>query len=159
MKNHVLHDKVVVSDMRELIDAWLFDGGRETYNEYKALSGGGRMLALMTIDSFRDYAEIKVGEKEFFLCHGGINNYDENKPLSEYQTADFVFTREDYSKPKFNKKNKYLVTGHTPTAAIEGAAEGKIFKSHDHIAIDCGAVFGFGLGCLCLDTLEEFYVT
>ena len=29
---------------------------------------------------------------------------------------------------------------------------------NNHIAIDCGAVFNFGLGCLRLDDMKEFYV-
>ena len=147
-----------LEDMRYLIDMWKMDGGTATYNEYKKLSPEERNLALMTIDGFRNYAEVKVGEREFVLCHGGIRDYSEDRPLSDYTVEDIAFYREDYSKPKFAKRGKYLITGHTPTAAIEGAEEGKIYKNHDHIAIDCGAVFGYGLGCLCLDTMEEYYV-
>ena len=147
-----------LEDMRYLIDIWKMDGGTATYNEYKKLSLEERKLALMTIDAFRNYAEVKVGEREFVLCHGGIRYYSEDRPLSDYTVEDIAFYREDYSKPKFAKRGKYLITGHTPTAAIEGAEEGKIYKTHDHIAIDCGAVFGYGLGCICLDTMEEFYV-
>jgi len=144
--------------MRYLIDMWKMDGGMSTYNEYKKLSPEERKLALMTIDGFRNYAEVKIGEREFVLCHGGIRDYCEDRPLADYTIEDLAFFREDYSKPKFAKRGKYLITGHTPTAAIEGATKGKIYKNHDHIAIDCGAVFGYGLGCLCLDTMEEFYV-
>ena len=147
-----------LEDMRYLIDMWKMDGGMSTYNEYKKLSPEERKLALMTIDGFRNYAEVKIGERAFVLCHGGIRDYSENRPLADYTIEDLAFFREDYSKPKFAKCGKYLITGHTPTAAIEGATEGKTYKNYDHIAIDCGAVFGYGLGCLCLDTMEEFYV-
>jgi serine/threonine protein phosphatase 1 len=147
-----------LEDMRYLIDMWKMDGGTATYNEYKKLSPEERKLALMTIDGFRNYAEVKIGEREFVLCHGGVRDYSEDRPLADYTIEDLAFFREDYSKSKFAKRGKYLITGHTPTAAIEGATEGKIYKNHDHIAIDCGAVFGYGLGCLCLDTMEEFYV-
>lgn len=27
-----------------------------------------------------------------------------------------------------------------------------------HISIDCGCAYGGRLGCICLDTMEEFYV-
>jgi serine/threonine protein phosphatase 1 len=144
--------------MRHLIDIWKLDGGMTTYNEYKRLSPEDRKLALLTIDGFRNCAEVKVGDREFILCHGGIREYSEDRPLSDYTIEDFAFFREDYGKPKFAKRGKYLVTGHTPTATIKGATEGKIYKNHDHIAIDCGAVFECGLGCLCLDTMEEYYV-
>ncbi len=35
---------------------------------------------------------------------------------------------------------------------------GEIYKCDNHIAMDCGAVFDKPLGCICLDTLEEYYV-
>ena len=145
--------------LKSLIDGWLAEGGHSTYREFKGLSPKEQKLALMTLDSLRNYAEVRVGDKEFVLCHGGISGYERGSSLCDYTTEDFIFIREDLSRRKFNKKGKFLVTGHTPTAAIEGARDGKIYKNLDHIAIDCGAVFGLGLGCLCLDTMEEFYVS
>lgn len=141
-----------------LVNDWLADGGYPTYREFNGLSSKEKKLALMTLDSLRTYVEVKVGEREFVLCHAGIKGYSEGRPLCEYDTEKFIVTREDYGRRKFNKKGKYLVTGHTPTAAIYGAKDGRIYKNLDHIAIDCGAVFGLGLGCLCLDSMEEFYV-
>ena len=147
-----------MEDMRYLIDSWKLDGGTATYNEYKNLSENEQIIALMTMDSFRHFAEVIIGEREFVLCHGGIRDYSDKRPLFDYMIEDLAFYREDYSKSKFAKRGKYLITGHTPTAAIDGAEEGKIYKNKDHIAIDCGAVFGYGLGCICLDTMEEFYI-
>ena len=147
-----------LEDMRYLIDMWKMDGGTATYNEYKKLSLEKRKVALMTIDGFRNYAEVKIGEREFVLVHGGIPEYNAGMALYEYKIDDLVFTREDYGRAKFGVQGKYLVTGHTPTATIEGAIEGRIYKNHDHIAIDCGAAYGYGLGCLCLNTLMEYYV-
>ena len=51
-----------------------------------------------------------------------------------------------------------IVTGHTPTGFIDPENTGQIWKGNNHIAIDCGAVFGNPLGCICLDTMEEIYV-
>ena len=110
------------------------------------------------MDGFRNFASVRVGDREFVLCHGGISNYSKDRPLSDYVIEELAFTREDYSKYKFNTPGKFLVTGHTPTAAIDGAEEGRIYKKCDHIAIDCGAAYGYGLGCICLDTMQEFYV-
>ena len=41
---------------------------------------------------------------------------------------------------------------------IDENFSGKIWKRNNHIAVDCGAGFGKPLGCICLDTMEEFYV-
>jgi hypothetical protein len=55
--------------------------------------------------------------------------------------------------------DKYLVSGHTPTALIDFTSKGKILEINNHIAIDCGAVFCGTLGCICLDTMEKYYVS
>lgn len=144
--------------MKEIIDVWVGDGGRETYAEYQSLTSEEQKRVLAAMDAFRNYAVAAVGDRKFVLCHGGIKNYTPAKPLSDYTVEDFAFTRADYTKPIFSEEGKFLVTGHTPTICIEGGEKGKILKAFDHIAIDCGAVFGFGLGCLRLEDLEEFYV-
>ena len=144
------------ADMEPMVRAWMMDGGRVTYNAFKALDKSDRRLVIAYMDNFRNFAEVEVGGNIFVLCHGGIDNFCEDKPMEEYDLTDLVFCRMDYSRDYF--KDRYLVTGHTPTVCIEGATEGRIYRRGRNIAIDCGAVFGHGLGCLCLDTLEEFYV-
>ncbi len=69
---------------------------------------------------------------------------------------EFIIGEPDYDEIYF--PDKYIVTGHTPTGLIIPDSKGKIFEDNNHIAIDCGAVFGNPLGCICLDTMEEFYV-
>ena len=146
-------------DMEGSLQTWFMDGGGDTYTEFRALSRDEQRLALGLMDEFRNYATVTVGDMRYILCHAGIDGYVLGKPLAQYNIMNFAFGREDYSRPKIGSPTVRLVTGHTPTVAIEGAERGRIFRSHDHIAIDCGAVFGYGLGCLCLDTNEEFYVT
>ncbi len=143
-------------ELRSLINAWLYDGGRVTFDAFKALSYEDRCRVIRVLDSLRNYAEVNVNGTSYVLTHAGISGYCEDKELWEYKTEDFVFERLDYSKPFF--PSRVLVSGHTPTAAIEGASEGRIYKTKGHIAVDCGAVFGFGLGCIRLDDGEEFYV-
>ena len=42
---------------------------------------------------------------------------------------------------------------------VEGADRGKIFYGENVILMDCGATFGESLGCLCLETGKEYYVS
>lgn len=144
--------------IRYKIDLWMRNGGSVTYNKFLAMNEKKKIMALSIMDKLQIYADIEVGGRRFTLCHGGLANYSPKRSLDDYSVGEIIYTREDYSKPKFNEEGRYLVTGHTPTIYIEGGKRGKIYKNHDHIAIDCGAVFGFGLGCICLDTLDEFYV-
>ena len=53
---------------------------------------------------------------------------------------------------------KIIITGHIPTDLIDRNSKGKIWKKNNHIAIDCGVVYGNSLGCLRLDDMKEFYV-
>ena len=103
---------------------------------------------------FSLYEEIKVNGTHYILVHAGLNDFDIDKPLSSYSLRDMIFDRLDYSKVYF--PDKILITGHTPTRYING--EDKIYKANNHIAIDCGCGYGFALSCLCLNTMEEFYV-
>ncbi len=49
-------------------------------------------------------------------------------------------------------------TGHLPTKAIEGNSRpNKIYINNNHIAIDCVSGYDGCVGCICLDTFEEFY--
>ena len=73
------------------------------------------------------------------------------------ELMDCILGEPDYELQYYD--DKIIVTGHTPTGLIEKEYVGKIYKKHNHIAVDCGAFFkDCRLGCICLDTMEEFYV-
>lgn len=144
-------------DIEDAIYAWLADGGKATLEAYNALSREDRAYALDIIDGMLNYAELDIGERHYILAHAGIAGYEEGKPLEDYPAESFIFHRQDFSRPIF-KDNRYLITGHTPTAALEGATPGKIYMANNYIDVDCGATFGIALGCLCLETMQEYYV-
>lgn len=144
-------------DTRMSIEDWFCNGGYTTYKEFIRLSRDTQNDILEYLGEFSLYEEIEVNNKHFVLTHGGIGNFSEERPLHKYSLVDMAFTRPDYSKVYYT--NKYLVTGHTPTVLIdEECKEGTIYMKNNHIAIDCGSVFGLQLGAICLDTLETFYV-
>lgn len=155
-----MHDSDAKSSpyVRAIYDLWMRNDGLMTYEKFKTLNEMKQKRIISILDSLPLYADITVGDRRFTMVHGGIAGYDPGKPLDHYGVRDLVSCREDYSKPKFNEAGRFLVTGHTPTAIIDLSSKGRIYYNHDHIAIDCGAVFGMGLGCLCLDTMEELYV-
>lgn len=142
-----------------LIRDWLQDGGETTLRGFQALSPEAREGVLNYLGEFELYAEVSAGGNEYVLVHAGLGNYASDKSLFDYTPDELIFGRTDYSKQLFYG-NKYLVTGHTPTALIPGNSKpGAIYRANNHIAIDCGATFRGGrLGAICLDTGEEFYV-
>ena len=136
---------------------WINNGAYQTIEEFKTLSKKERQDIIDYIMEFTAYEEVSVNNKKYLLIHAGLGNFDKEKLLDEYDINDFVWTRLDWDISYFNDPNQFVIVGHTPTLAITQKAE--IYHKNNFIAIDCGACFQDGLlGCLCLNTMEEFYV-
>ena len=139
----------------ELIELWQQDGGKTTCQGFLMLDQEARDKVLNYMNRFLIYEELTVNSRKFFLSHT-IPEKEKMLDFDSCRCEDFVMGKPEYDKQYF--ADSYLITGHTLTGLIESSSLGKIWRSHHHIAIDCGAVFGNPLGCICLDTMEEFYV-
>lgn len=102
----------------------------------------------------RDY-RVVFDYKKYHLSHT-VPEKEKMLRSDRCRITDFIIGEPDYEKVYF--KDTVLVTGHTPTGFIDPDYKGRIWKGNNHIATDCGAVFGNPLGCICLDTMEEIYV-
>lgn len=142
-------------DALEAYRMWLSDGGAATYAEFQGLGGEEQEKVLHFLASLPFYTEIQVGGRQYFLAHT-VPEKEVMQDFASCKPRDFIWGEPDYEEVYF--PDKYLVTGHTPTGFIDRRWAGRIWQKNNHIAIDCGAVFGNPLGCICLDTLEEFYV-
>ena len=142
---------------KELIEAykgWLSDGGRTTLEEFLMLSEEERETVLKVLKKSLISKEIEVNGKKFLLAHT-VPEVDFICDYEEWTEEDYTTGEPDYEEVYFD--DKYIITGHTPTGYIKRNSAGKIWMGNHHIAIDCGAVFSYALGCLCLNTMEEFY--
>lgn len=142
------------AEANEVFEAWLSDGGETTWAEFERLSLQERKVVQRYLRSLPVFEEIEVNGQVFHLSHtvpAREQMLDEDRRI----LTDFLFASPEYDKVYF--PDKILVTGHTPTGLIDPAYAGRILRKNNHIAIDCGAVFGNPLGCICLDTGEEFY--
>jgi serine/threonine protein phosphatase 1 len=145
-----------VTAMNELID-WLYEGGRSTMEAFQKLSRDERAAVLDYMSDFSLYEVIDVGERTFILVHAGLGGFRADKELSEYTRQELLMDRHDPDVRYFDDDSVFIVTGHTPTPYYCGKPE--IYHSHNNICIDCGACSSDGkLACLCLDTMQEFYV-
>lgn len=145
-----------IASLQAIFRFWLDDGGAPTFEAWRKLSAKEQSAILDYINGFSLFDEVTLGERVYFLSHAGIDPFVPGKSLFAYEAPDMISGRMDYSKPLF--EDNLTVSGHTPTGLIDPASSGRIFRANGHIAIDCGAVFGKPLGCICLDTEEEFYV-
>jgi len=140
----------------EILLEWQGDGGEATMKDFARLSSEEKEDVLDYLSEFSLYEELEVNGTDYVLVHAGLENFSPDRPLWDYEPAELLFTRADYSIPCF--PDRYLVTGHTPTLTIPGNPRpGYIYRANNHIAIDCGCGYGQRLGALCLDTGEEFY--
>ena len=165
--NHDLQAEILLSNLyrledgscsKEMLDVyklWLADGGKPTLEGYLLLSTQDKEAIHKVLRKALISKEIQVNEKKYLLAHT-VPEVDIICDYEEWTMDNYTMGEPDYDEVYFD--DMYIITGHTPTGYIDRNFLGKIWKGNNHIAIDCGAVFGYALGCLCLDTMEEFYV-
>ena len=139
----------------EGLSLWLKDGGQPTLDNFRRLSARDKILIFHFLKSLPVYKKIEVGGRKYFLAHT-VPEKDKMMDFENCDEHDFTIGEPEYEKQYY--ADTFIVTGHTPTSFIDEAYTGKIWQENNHIAIDCGAVFGNPLGCICLDTMEEIYV-
>lgn len=142
------------------LQEWMMSGGDSTLKELKQLTKAERESILDYLREMELYAEVEAGGRKFVLSHAGLDHFAPHKSLEDYELEDFLFCR-----PRLNEKfwpDRYLVYGHTPTrllrAQIGQPLSDDILCCGQQIAIDCACGFDGKLGCIRLDTMEEFYV-
>lgn len=141
---------------RDSLSSYLAMKSEKTISDFLSLNEEDKESIIDYLSEFQCYEQVKAGGKTFVLAHAGIDGFDPDKDLDDYDERAFVFAKTDYTKPYF--KNKYLITGHTPTVAINPKLMGKVYSKNGHIALDCGAAYGGKLACVCLDRLKLIYV-
>lgn len=143
--------------VEEYIADWLKNGGAYTIEGIAGLSYSDRLNVLDYISDFSRFEAVDIGEKTFIMVHAGFDNFSPVRKLSDYGIEELVWHRPNPLVRYFKDESIYVVAGHTPTLAIGG--EASVIHSYGNILIDCGACFEKGrLACLCLETMEEFYV-
>ena len=135
---------------------WLSDGGTPTYERFLELAEPEKTAIVEYLNAMPFCKRIAVNGWTYFLSH----TVPEKELMPERpelcSERELILGEPDYGEVYY--EDITLVTGHTPTALIDKNFKGRIWKGNNHIAVDCGAVFGNALGCICLDTGEEFYV-
>ena len=136
------------------LSEWIANGGGVTLRSLKELATEEREEILEYFREMELFAEVETNGRSFVLTHSGLSNFSPGRPLSDYNLEDFLFCRPGMDTVYF--PDKFLIFGHTPTRYLSG--QDKILRQKTWIDIDCGCAAPSGrLGCLCLDTMEEFY--
>ena len=130
-------------------------GGQVTLDEFHKLSKEEQQDIMEYLKEFAAYEEISVKGNKFVIIHAGFINFRPERKLDDYQLYELIFKAPNYEKVYF--MDKYLVTGHLPTRAIEGAKPDEIYMANNHIAMDCASGYGGKVGCIRLDDFQCFY--
>lgn len=134
---------------------WMANGGEPTALDFCKLFREEQKWMIKYMELLYTYDEIEVGGRRFHLSHT-LPEYDEERGIHDVSLMEFVWGEPDYE--ICYDPDVTFITGHTPTGLIDPESAGKIWRGNGHIAIDCAAAYGGRLGCICLDTMEEFYV-
>ena len=149
-------DKLSAETMKSIAQ-WQKIGGTKTLEEFIKLTDEEKQDILDYLCDFSNFEVVEIDGKTYILVHSGLGDFEKNgKKLKYYSVHDLAFTRVDYEKQYFDDDSIFIVSGHVPTKELCG--EDRIYKSHNNICINCSVSDGGKLACLCLDTMEEFYV-
>lgn len=132
---------------------WLTLKSERTIADFLSLSEDDKEAVLDFLEEFATFEELECKGKKFILTHAGISNH-EDRDLYEHEEEDFIFAETDYEKIYF--PDAFLVTGHTPTVAIDKKLFGKPYAKKKHLALDGGCGYGGKLMAICLDTLKVY---
>ncbi|MBR3837563.1 MAG: serine/threonine protein phosphatase [Clostridia bacterium] len=141
---------------------WFQNGGDTTVVSLYKESEERRRRILDFIKQTPYYRTCRVGDRHYVLVHGGLGSARLSGP-EEVAPSELVWSRPDFDGWYLRGENTYLIVGHTPTILIDnGREKAKIYRGKGNvIALDCGAAYPEyqgRLGCLCLETDEEFYI-
>lgn len=124
--------------------------------EFRNLSKEEKADIIDYLQEFSLMEEVSVKGNNYILVHGGFEPFNKKKDIYDYKANELLFTSPDIEKQYF--EDIYVISGHSPTLSYGPQFKGKIIQKNNHILIDCGCVFGFGLGVFCLDNQKVIYV-
>ncbi len=142
---------------RELAQ-WMSEGGQRTLTQFLALDEEDRAAILDYIGEMTLFEEAEADGVSFVLTHSGIEGFDPELPLEDYEPSAFLTAQPEPGMEYF--ADRTVIVGHRPTYRLQGGQPGKILDDGGIIYIDCGAAHkdeGGCVGCLRLDDFEEFY--
>lgn len=142
----------------KLLSLWQMNGGTTTINGLSKESAETRELIFEYIADTPLYDTVSVGDRDFFLVHGGlsVDRDGKLKRLSECSEHDLLWQR-PYLTTEYSTDFTTII-GHTPTGLYGAEYKGKILKTSTWIDIDVGAAMGLSPALLRLDDMQEFYL-
>ncbi len=142
-------------------ELWALNGGEQTKRSLLRLNSREDIRRIYSfVKSLPYYRQVEINEKRFTMIHAGGYSETGHSFLAEFAPFELVWYSPEYDGVFEDWDMDTLLVGHTPTPSFTGQAR-IYFGAGNIIDLDCGAVFrraGGRLGCLCLESMEEFYI-
>lgn len=140
----------------DMFKQWLSEGGTQTIVSFLGLTKNGKQDVIDFLSDMPSYDEFNVKGKTFVLVNAGIDNFEIEKNLDDYEDEDFVMNAADFTQVYF--KEKFLMSAGMPTYKIHESLRGKVFAKNKHIMLDCGVNEGERLAVIGLEALKVYYI-
>ena len=145
-----------VNFSKEMIE-WCQNGGQSTLEAFKDADTDEKEGFLDYLSDLPVFEEVTLKNgKEFVLTCRGIDNFDKNTDLYDYELDDFMNGYLDIEKTYFD--NKTMVVGYVDYEHTPAGRAGQVNAKNNNIALDCDMSENDDIVCVCLETNEEYYV-
>ena len=136
---------------------WCQNGGQTTLEAFKDANADDKEGFLDYLSDLPVFEEVTLKNgKEFVLTCRGIDNFDKNTDLYDYELDDFMNGYLDIEKTYFD--NKIMVVGYVDYEHTPAGRAGRVNAKNNNIALACDMSENDDVVCICLETNEEYYV-
>ena len=142
-----------------ILKNWLRNGGGTTIAGLRNLFNRDSQLIYGILDYLHDaplWDRVEAGGRQFILVHGGLGNFQPEKPMDSYAPHDLLWERPELDCRYFTDAT--VIFGHTPTEFYGPEYKGRALHTDSWICIDTGAACGGSPMLLRLDDMREFYI-
>ena len=145
-----------VSFSKEMIE-WAQNGGQATLEAFKDADPDEKEGFLDYLSDLPVFEEVTINSgKEFVLTCRGIDNFDKDTDLYDYDLDDFMNGYLDIEKIYY--ADKTMVVGYLDYEHTPAGRSGKINAKNNNIALACDMSENDNVVCVCLETNDEYYV-
>ena len=140
---------------KEMI-AWAQNGGQATLEAFKNADADAKEGFLDYLSDLPVFEEVTLKNgKEFVLTCRGIDNFNKNTDLYDYELDDFMNGYIDIEKSYFD--DRIMVVGYLDYEHTPAGRAGKVTAKNNNIALACDMSENDDVVCICLETNDEYY--
>lgn len=143
-----------------LLESWMENGGGPTLTGLRKMFHRDPELVEGILEYLRDaplYEWLEMGDKCYIMTHGGLGNFEPDKPLDEYEPEELLLERPGLGDRYY--EDAVVIFGHTPTEFYGPEYRGRMLRTDTWLCIDTGAAMGNTPMLLRLEDEREFYLT